>query len=520
MSPPVLLALDAGTSLIKAVAFEGDGRMLGTAARRNRYIEGPGGAVEQDMLQTWEDAASALGELVASLRGRKILALAITGQGDGTWLIDEQGAPSAPAWLWLDARAEQIISALRRSEAGRIAYKHTATGLAACQQSGQLLWLARYRPELLARVATAFHCKDWLYFCLTGVRATDPSEATFTYGDWRVRDYCDETISALGLKELRRLLPPVVDGTATAHGLSGATAARLGLREGTPVVLGYVDVLCGALGGGLYGGNGVAGVSILGSTGMHMRLAADDDDVVLNTELTGYCMPFPVPGRVAQMQSNMAATLNIDWVVDLAAEALALAGAERERSAVLAALDEAVALARPGAAVFHPFISAAGERGPFTDGTARAQLLGIERSFGFADLMRAVYEGLAFAARDCYAAIGGPPAEIRLCGGAARSTSMRAILAAALDREVRVADQPESGAAGAAMIAAVQLGLYPDMSAAAAEWVLPRLGPATLPDPALVSFYDRLFPVYRDAYRATAPVWQRMHATREAWDGA
>ncbi len=520
MSPPVLLALDAGTSLIKAVAFEGDGRIVHTAARRNRYVEGPGGAVEQDMRQTWEDAASALGELVASLPERKILALAVTGQGDGTWLIDEKGEPAAPAWLWLDARAGPIVAVLRHSEAARIAYAHTATGLAACQQSGQLLWLARYRPELLARVATAFHCKDWLYFRLTGVRATDPSEATFTYGDWRARDYCDETISALGLRALRHLLPPVVDGTVAAHGLSPAAAARLGLVEGLPVVLGYVDVLCSALGSGLYGGNNAAGVSILGSTGMHMRLAADEDDVVLNAERTGYCMPFPVPGRLAQMQSNMAATLNIDWVVDLAAEALALAGAERERSAVLAALDEAVVLARPGAALFHPFISAAGERGPFTDGAARAQLLGIERSFGFAELMRAVYEGLAFAARDCYAAIGGQPSEIRLCGGAARSASMRTILAAALDREVRVADQPESGAAGAAMIAAVQLGLYPDMAAAAAEWVLPRLGPATLPDRALVSLYDRLFPVYREAYRATAPVWQRMHATREARDAA
>ena len=93
------------------------------------------------------------------------------------------------------------------------------------------------------------------------------------------------------------------------------------------MVLGYVDVSAPALGGGLYDRSARVGCSIIGSTGMHMRLAHGPDDVELNAEQTGYTMAFPVPGAPAQMQSNMAATLNIDWMLDRAAEILAsLAG--------------------------------------------------------------------------------------------------------------------------------------------------------------------------------------------------
>ncbi|TGV54945.1 carbohydrate kinase, partial [Mesorhizobium sp. M2D.F.Ca.ET.160.01.1.1] len=101
------------------------------------------------------------------------------------------------------------------------------------------------------KAATAFHCKDWLYFKLTGERATDPSEGTFTFGDFRTRDYSDEVLDVLGVADLRHLLPPIVDGTRHSTGLSPAAAAVTGMLAGTPVVLGYVDVVCTALGAGL-----------------------------------------------------------------------------------------------------------------------------------------------------------------------------------------------------------------------------------------------------------------------------
>ncbi len=524
MSTPLILALDSGTSVIKAVAFEADGRTAAAVARPNRFSQTPDGGAEQDMAANWADAVGVLGELVARLAatrpGATFAALAVTGQGDGTWLIDAEGAPVGPALLWLDARAAPIVEALRADGAAAAAFRFTGTGLNACQQSAQLRWLAEARPAALGRAALALHCKDWLYFNFTGALASDPSEACFTFGDWRARCYRDEVSAALGLVAERRLLPPIVDGTRQSHPLTAAAARATGLPAGLPVVLGYVDVVCTALGGGIYGA-GEAGVSIIGSTGMHLRLARDPAEVVASAAITGYCMPFPVPGHTMQAQTNMAATLNIDWLAGLLRQACRLAGAaEPTPAAVLGMLDRAAAEARPGAVLFHPFISSAGERGPFTDARARAAMFGFDQSAGLAEVARGVLEGLGFAARDCFAAIGGAPAELRISGGAGRSPAMRQILAAALDRPVRWVAQPEAGAAGAAMIAACRIGLFADMQSCAQQWITPLLGVAEPPDPALTTLYARLFPLYRDGYLAMRDLWQRLPAARETPDAS
>src|SRR5690606_6364849 len=138
--------------------------------------------------------------------------------------------------------------------------------------------------------------------------------------------------------------------------------------------------------------------------GMHMRLAPSAAAVRLNPEHTGYTMAFPVPGMLAQMQSNMASTLNIDWLLDVGRDLLASQGAERSRRDLLEGLDDRILACPGGRLIYHPYISQAGERGPFLDAAARAQFTGLEAGMGYADLMRAVFEGLSFAARDCYAA--------------------------------------------------------------------------------------------------------------------
>ena len=215
------------------------------------------------------------------------------------------------------------------------------------------------------------------------------------------------------------------------------------------------------------------------------------------------------------MQSNMAATLNIDWVVDLVREGVGLLdGREVSRREALLALDARVLDARPGAALYHPYILDAGERGPFVDVNARAQLSGLTSGVRLLDLVRSVYEGLALAARDCYAAIGHRPDEIRLAGGAARSQALRSILASALGAPVRLSAREEAGAAGAVMMAACAIGLYPDMAAACRTWVDPLLGEAVPPDPDLAALYDRLYPVYAEIHHVMRPVWARLAAAR------
>ena len=207
---------------------------------------------------------------------------------------------------------------------------------------------------------------------------------------------------------------------------------------------------------------------------------------MLNDSSSGYTIAMPVPGAFAQLQSNMAATLNIDWLVGLARDVLAGAGSIPAREELMAALDRWVAASRPASLIYQPYISLAGERGPFVDPNARAGFIGLSLDHGFADLARAVLEGLAFAARDCFEAMGPVPDEIRLSGGAARSRSLRQIFGAVTRSGTRTSAREEAGAAGAAMTAAVCLGVYPSMDACSADWVDPLLGDVEAHDETLV----------------------------------
>ena len=512
----VIIGIDAGTSVVKAVAFTRDGRQIGDFAIPNSYTTAPGGRVEQDLQRTWADTVAALRGLAQAVPdlARRVSAIAVTGQGDGTWLIDADGRPVAPALLWLDSRAGAFVESFRASERNAALYRRTGSGLSACQQGPQLAWLQAHDAQMLARASTVFHCKDWLYFKLTGQRATDPSEATFSCGDFRTRCFDDEAASLIGISAAARLFPAVVDGAAATHPLAATAAAETELPEGVPVALGYVDVICNALGGGLYDPSPDVGCTIIGSTGMHMRLVNGADAVRLNPEATGYTMPFPVPGHYAQMQSTMAATLNIDWLLDVARGVLAMEGIARSRNDLIRRLDERVLDARAGELLYHPFISDAGERGPFVSHEAPAQLIGLRTRHGYWDLMRAVMEGLAFAARDCYAAMGSLPAEIRLTGGAARSRALGTILGAALGSTVRVCRREEAGASGAAMIAAVATNIYSNMMDCAEDWVRPYLDVAQAPDAALAARYEQMFPTYVEARLAARPVWKQLAAQR------
>ncbi len=245
-----------------------------------------------------------------------------------------------------------------------------------------------------------------------------------------------------------------------------------------------------------------------------MKIAPTAAHVKLNAELSGYTMPFPVPGMYAQIQSNMASTLNIDWLLDLGRDVLKGQGVERSRGDLLKGLDEQVMASPAARAIYHPYISQAGERGPMLEPAARAMFSGLEMGMGFADLMRAVFEGLCFASRDCYSAMGDIPGEVRVTGGAARSQALRVMLASVLKARVRSVSREEAGAAGAAMMAAVQQKIYPDMNACAAEWVDPLLGGITAPDPALTGLYDGAFAIYKETREKMRPLWRAMVANR------
>lgn len=517
MRPPqdIIVGIDAGTSLIKAVAFSLSGSQLSVSSVRNSYVTRSDGSAIQSLEQTWSDCAEAVRGLCDKIDGfaARVAAVGVTGQGDGTWLIDGQTNPVSDAWLWLDARAAPTVTELAQSDGDIVRFAATGTGLNTCQQGSQLAHMARHHPTLVEKAAKALHCKDWLYLNLTGVVATDPSEASFTFGDFRTRAYSDQAIDALGLQSHRHLLPDILDGVELTQPLTETAAKATGLLPGTPVSLGYVDMVMTALGAGVHTGDAGTACSIIGSTGVHLR-SVDASDVYLNDARTGYVICLPIRNRVAQVQTNMAATLNIDWALDLAADLIGQFGPAPERGDLVERIDEWLKTSGPRGLLYHPYISDAGERGPFVNDSARASFIGLNTADRFANIMRAVIDGLGMAARDCYAAMGSLPHELRIGGGAAQSKSVRQVFSGALNAGIRVSTRQEAGATGCAMMAAVAIGVYADIDACIQDWVQAYLGDLEPPEPERFALYDNLYKSYRSTRETLPPIWAELSAYR------
>lgn len=514
----LLIGIDAGTSVIKAVAFTLEGEQLADCSIPNIYARHSDGGVEQDMQLTWTNTLDTLKGLIEKVPhlAARCAAIAVTGQGDGTWLIDSQGEPVGGGLLWLDARAGDLVDKWRAGPDERQRFEITGTGFAACQQAAQLLWLKEHSNDRIVQSNTAFHCKDWLYMKLTGERVTDTSEGCFTFGDFRTRQYSPELLDLLELKDCESLLPPMLNGIEQHHPLSESASELSGLLEGTPVVLGFLDVICTGLGAGLYDKHQSVGCTIVGSTGIHMRLVHAASDVVLNEHCTGFTMAMPMANTYAQVQSNMSCTLNIDWLLDVAIDLLASQGVRKTRSELLGSLDAWIDNdSHRGQLLYQPYISDAGERGPFIDASARASFIGLNSDHRFGNMMSAVVQGLALAARDCYNAMGTTPNEIRLTGGAARSRALRGMFANTLGANLRTCARAEAGAAGAAMMAAVSIGHYKTMDDCVNQWVAPHLSELEDYNSEEKHAMDNIFTNYQLSQKALSETWKRQARTRQ-----
>jgi erythritol kinase (D-erythritol 1-phosphate-forming) len=368
-------------------------------------------------------------------------------------------------------------------------------------QSAQLAWLAKCRPAALDRAASVFCGKDWLYFCCTGERASDATAALGAFGNLATGAYDQGVLGRLGLQEAARLLPEIVDGTRQHGALGAAAAAATGLMPGTPVVLGPVASVAASLAAGLGGAPGL-GCSIIGARSLHLRSCRDLPDPRASSE--GIAVM-----RFAGMWFGLVAhpaTIDPDWLIGLAEQLLADAGLIGvPRGELIALFEQKAATATPGALRCRPV--ALGTVGAAWD------LSGLSAATTLYDLLRASHEAGGFGARACYAALGQPPLEVRLMEEDAGSPLAREILAACLDLPVRQLRWAAPAAAGAALTAAVGLGLYGDLSAAAADWVLPHLDPPLPVDPTLRAIYAEaptmhaLSPmVTREAQIALAPL--------------
>ena len=494
-----LIGIDAGTTNVKAVLFDENGTEVGTASRENETFRDSANCAEQDMEAVWEHAKSCLKEIASGYPGEcaDLLAIGVTGQGEGFWAIDSEGRPLQRAILWRDGRAVEEVKKITEEypEIGELYHKVTGTPPLTGNQMILTRWMKTNRPEVLDRVWRVLFCKDWIRYRMTGMIAADVTDSLTSLLDVETYALADQVLDALELSEYREIFPEPLRSDETAGTLSDELADELGYPRGIPVIAGALDTSATMIGLGAIHERSAA--VILGTT-CACEVVFDKKDCRFGEGMTRY-EKHPIGDLFVNLQPTNNGTPNIDWMLDTISP-----------TRNFNEIDRIVDSAPVGSSgvIYLPYIGVSGERAPFYHPYARAEFFGMSLVTTKADLVRAVYEGISMSIRDCLEEIGAK-GTVYLAGGGAKSPVWSQMIADVLGCEVRIPSGNEQGAKGAAVMAGVNQGLYRDYDEAVEKACSFRH--VYHPDPERAEEYDLLFWLYRRLREHNSEVWNLRH---------
>lgn len=445
------IAIDAGTTFIKAVVLAEDGREVAVAASPTAVVHPSPERSEQDMNEVREAVLSCIARAATDVDG-SIERIVITAQGDGAWFVDEAGEPSGSAVLWNDGRATDIIADWTADGTLEHAFRINGSLGNLGLPHALLAWFRRHDPARLQGAKHVLTCGGWLYLALTGTVGLHPSDASAPWLDVATGEISDELLTISGLGWARDLIPPVLSPDGCTAPLRAEVSARVGVTAGIPVTIAPYDVVTAAIGSGAVAVGDA--FCILGTTLCTGVLQAHPDTTGTPAGLTLLGGP-GIP--VVRAFPTLAGTGVVDWAVSV----LGLEGP--------AELTELAAQSPPGAhgVRIWPYLSPAGERAPFLDPSANGIIGGISLATGRADIARAVIEGLAHVIRDCLEATGTSPTTLALSGGGAGSELWCRTIADITGIPTIRGDRSQVGARGALVAA-----LMADGAGAAVDAVL------------------------------------------------
>lgn len=494
-----VLAHDLGTTGNKATLFDAQGNLVGSALVGYPTAYPQPNWAEQQPDDWWRAVCSATRRLLdgCSVAPGDIAAVSFSGQMMGCVAVNERDEALRSCIIWADQRAQAEADAMARVCDGDEVYRRSGHRISPAYSAPKILWLRGHQPELYAAATCFLQPKDYVVLRLTGVRATDYSDASGTLlFDLTTRAWHLPFLDALGLDFAR--LPQPVPSTTVVGTVTAQAAAATGLLAGTPVVIGGGDGACAGVGAGVVD-PGEAYCYI----GTSSWLSISSDAPVIDPAARTVTFHHLHPTRYCPMGTMQAAGGARDWAWALLREA----GGDLDDGLALDRGAEGVA---PGAGgvLFLPYLM--GERSPHWNPLARAAWLGMAMPTGKAELARAVLEGVALnlglILETLRAQVQGIE-RVRLIGGGSRSPLWRQILADCFGLPVQtLALKTEATAWGAAVAGGIGVGLYAWETAAEHAQVVET----TQPDPARVAAYRELSLIYADAYAALAPIYTRL----------
>ncbi|WP_052890123.1 xylulokinase [Thermogemmatispora carboxidivorans] len=505
-----ILAHDVGTTGNKATLYNEEGVQVGMTFSPYATAYPQVGWAEQNPQDWWRSLCHSTRQLLyeSGVAAEEVSVVAFSGQMMGVVPVDSRGRPVHNAIIWADLRAvAQVERVATRIDPQRV-YTLTGHRLSASYSAGKMLWLKDVEPEVYRQTYKFLQAKDFLAARLTGQFVTDPSDASGTNlynlerGEWD-----GELLDAFGIEQER--LPAIYRSTDVIGEVQSAAAEELGLRAGTPVVIGGGDGSCAATGAGVIR-PGIA-YNYIGSSSW---IGIATEKPILDPQMRTFTWAHLVPGMFTPTGTMQAAGSSYQWARD------ELAQSEREVAEQLGIsayelMNQEVQQSPPGAngLLFLPYLL--GERSPRWNPNARGAFVGLTIRHRQADLLRAVLEGITFNLRvilEAFTRQGAQSEAMRVIGGGARSAVWNQIMADVFGIPVLRLTQLEGATSmGAAIAGGVGVGIWQDFSQVDHMVSVAR---ETHPNQERYRFYSKQYEIFNAIYDALedASIFDRLAA--------
>jgi len=504
-----ILAHDLGTSGNKATLYDLEGNVACSVIGSYPTHYPFDGAVEHDPEQWWQAVCACTRDLLerSGVSAADIACVSFGGIMMGCLVVDRGGKPLRNMLIWADTRsAKQERFMLERVDMER-GYRITGHRPSASYAAAKLLWIKDNEPENYQKAYKMLHAKDYIVLKLTGVFATDYSDASGTnLLELENKRWSSELLEAWGI---RADLMPDLHASAEVVGSVTPEAARAtGLLAGTPVVIGGGDGSCAAVGAGVVAEGNT--YNVIGSSSW-ISMAARKP--YFDPEMRTFNWVHLDPALITPCGTMQAAGYSYSWYRDT------LCGPEANAARIAGVsaypiLNQHIDKSKPGAGglLYLPYLL--GERSPHWNHEARGAFIGLGVSTTREDMTRAVLEGVGFNLKIILDVLEKHTQadSITMIGGGAKGTEWLQILADIWGKTLLVPRYLEEATSmGAAVAGGVAIGAYSDYGAARQyNKIVERIEPT----PGNAGVYREMYETFGLAYEQLMPVYTRLSRVR------
>ncbi len=486
------IGVDLGTSAVKLLLVNEHGDILGEVSKEYPVYYPKSGWSEQNPADWWTAVKSGIAEITADCDKSEVAGIGAGGQMHGLVVLDENDEVIRPAILWNDGRTQSQVDYLNGIIGKEFLSENTANIAFAGFTAPKILWMKENEPELFAKIKKIMLPKDYINYMLTGVHSCDYSDASgMLLLDVKNKCWSDKMLEICSVT--KEQMPSLFESSDVIGTVKSDIADKLGLNNNVKVVAGAGDNAAAAIGTGTVG-NGKCNIS-LGTSGT-IFISSANFGVDPNNALHAFAH---ADGCYHLMGCMLSAASCNKWFME---EILHDTDYKSNQAEIT---DEKLGTNN---VFFLPYLM--GERSPINDTNARGTFLGMSMDTTRADMLQAVFEGVAFAIRDSFEvakSLGIDIARSNICGGGAKSELWKKITANVLDIPLDTVKTEQGPGYGGAILAMVGCGEFESVVAACDKLV--EISDTVYPDENLSALYDKKYGTFKEIYPSLKAIFNK-----------